>query len=181
MLDWAPILSPCRLDSNLLVNLVSEQECTLSPVIYRELRRLTRSRAALRRVQASLVIGVELGSESGWDPAAALARVDGDEPLLRDLIKIFLEESPKQLSELQLAIEAADIETMKRTAHSLKGELSYLGMFKATQTARDFERMGQAGTLEFAAELFLALEAEIETVAASMLKMLDPKPEPVDP
>src|ERR1039458_8003989 len=64
------------------------------------------------------------GSSSLWDRSTALRRADGDESLLRELVQIFLDESPKQLIRLQHAIETADLEEIERTAHMPSLELT---------------------------------------------------------
>jgi HPt (histidine-containing phosphotransfer) domain-containing protein len=115
-----------------------------------------------------------------WDHSKALERVDGDELLLRELVQIFLEESPKQLTSLQRAIETANLEEVERTAHRFKGELGYLGLPDAAQKAKDLERMGHEHTLQPAADLFLSFRAEVSAVAAAMRDMLDESHEPVD-
>jgi signal transduction histidine kinase/DNA-binding response OmpR family regulator/HPt (histidine-containing phosphotransfer) domain-containing protein len=103
-----------------------------------------------------------------WDHRNLLERIDGDEALLRELVQIFLEESPKQVIRLRRAIEAADANEVESLAHGLKGELAYLGLTEATQKARNLERMGHERTLRPAADLFLSLEADLRAVAAAM-------------
>jgi signal transduction histidine kinase/CheY-like chemotaxis protein len=116
-----------------------------------------------------------------WDRSEALERVDGNEPLLRELLQIFLRESPKQLASLQQAIETANLEEIERIAHSLKGELGYLGLPDAAQKAKDLEHLGHERTLQPAADLFPIFEAGVSAVAAAMQDMLDERREPVDP
>ncbi len=110
---------------------------------------------------------------SSWDPLNALERVDGDEALLRELIQIFLEESPKQVEKLTHAIETGDAAAIERTAHSLKGELKYLGLAQAAEQAWEFERVGRAGDLQVAANLLHSFKSEIRTVTAAMRRVLD--------
>jgi CheY-like chemotaxis protein len=119
-------------------------------------------------------------SASLWDRHKALERVDGDEPLLRELVQIFLEESPKQLTAMRRAIESANLEAIERTAHSLKGELGYLGLPAAAQKAKDLERMGHERTLQPAAELFSTFQAEVAAVAGDLQRMLEETKEAVD-
>jgi signal transduction histidine kinase/CheY-like chemotaxis protein/HPt (histidine-containing phosphotransfer) domain-containing protein len=115
-----------------------------------------------------------------WDRSKALERVDGDESLLRELVEIFLVESARQLASLQHAISTGNLKEIERTAHSLKGELGYLGLAGAAQKAKDLERMGREGTLQPAADLFPEFHAEISAEAETMRRMLDENREPVD-
>jgi CheY-like chemotaxis protein/HPt (histidine-containing phosphotransfer) domain-containing protein len=112
-------------------------------------------------------------SSSTWNCSAVLQRIDGDESLLRELLTIFLEESPKQLTSLQLAVESGNPEEVERTAHSMKGELGYLGLANVAQTAKDLERLGHERNLQLAAGLLLSLKAEMSTVSKVMRGVLD--------
>jgi two-component system sensor histidine kinase/response regulator len=96
-----------------------------------------------------------------WSRAEALERLGGDEDLLRELCEILLEESPKLLQKLREAIADADPEAVMRAAHSLKGELGYLGAPGAAQAARELEEMGHEKNLSRATELFTLLEREL--------------------
>lgn len=107
-----------------------------------------------------------------WDPLKALEKVDGDEVLLRELMQIFLEEGPRQLDTMNRAIEHGDANAMERTAHSLKGELRYLGLVGAAQQACELETLGRTGKLQLAADLFPAFRSEIFAVAAVMQQVL---------
>jgi len=112
-------------------------------------------------------------SSSTWNCSGVLERIDGDESLLHELLTIFLEESPKQLTSLQLAIESGNPEEVERTAHSMKGELSYLGLANAAQTAKDLERLGYERNLQPAASLLVSLKAEMSSVSKIMRGVLD--------
>lgn len=92
----------------------------------------------------------------------ALDRLGGDEELLRELCQIFLEESPKLLHKLRDAVAAEDPEAVALAAHSLKGELSYLGAVEASQIANRLEEMGRVKKLSHAAKTLAALETEVE-------------------
>ena len=96
-----------------------------------------------------------------WDKAQALDRLGGDEELLHELCQIFLEESPKLLLKLRQAVVDADAQAVMRAAHSLKGELGYLGAAVASQVARELEDMGHDENLSGAAEALLLLEREM--------------------
>ena len=96
-----------------------------------------------------------------WGKSEALERLGGDEDLLREICQIFLEESPKLMQKLREAIADADSEAVTRAAHSLKGELGYLGAPGAAQVARELEEMGHEKNLSRAGELFTFLEREL--------------------
>ena len=103
-----------------------------------------------------------------WNVSETLERLGGDVSLLEEVVQIFLVEAPRQLSELREAIAKPAPATVERTAHSLKGELSYLGITGASQRARELEEMGRKNDLQTAPTVFAALEAELVQALASM-------------
>jgi signal transduction histidine kinase/CheY-like chemotaxis protein len=121
---------------------------------------------AVKLVPSSIVL---------WDPDKALERLDGDEQLLHEIVAIFLEESPKQLADLKRAVTEANAELVERTAHSLKGELGYLGMPAVSQKAQQLEQMGRENELDRASEVLAVFEAELSAVAANMHSTLGVK------
>jgi HPt (histidine-containing phosphotransfer) domain-containing protein len=97
-----------------------------------------------------------------------LERLGGDEDLLREVCRIFLDESPNMLRKLQEAIVDTDAEAVMRAAHSLKGELGYLGAPEAAQAARGLEDMGHEKNLSRAPELLRLLERELATLRLAL-------------
>ncbi len=89
-------------------------------------------RAALFRDTICKVVGPKLAtrpradkdemlSTGELDWSIAMDAVDGDSRLLRDVIEAFLEELPVLLEGLQRAIANSDMDSLGRTAHTLKG------------------------------------------------------------
>ncbi len=111
-------------------------------------------------------------SNAFWDVKDALERLDGDEMLLRELVQVFLEDLPQQLATLQHALETGDLERIERSAHSIKGELSCLGLNEAAQKARNLERASEERSMPQASKLVPALTAEIAAAASAMRDML---------
>jgi two-component system sensor histidine kinase/response regulator len=99
---------------------------------------------------------------------------------LREIVQIFLEESPKQLADLKRAVIEGNAELVERTAHGLKGELSYLGMPTVSQRAHVLEQMGRECNLDHAAELFVVFETEVSAMAGNMRRMQGTKHETVN-
>jgi CheY-like chemotaxis protein/HPt (histidine-containing phosphotransfer) domain-containing protein len=96
-----------------------------------------------------------------WDKAEALKRIAGDEELLQDLCRIFLDESPTLIEKLRRAVAEANPEAVARAAHSLKGEASCLAAANASRLARQLEEMGRGHDLSHAAETLALLEHEV--------------------
>jgi two-component system sensor histidine kinase/response regulator len=110
-------------------------------------------------------------SKISWDIAQTLERLGGDEKLLHEVVEIFLEEGPKQMTTLRHAIAEGNVVDIEKTAHSLKGELGYLGVSEVSKKAHELEEMGRKHNLQHTAEVFSAFEAGISGVLASMRGM----------
>jgi two-component system, sensor histidine kinase and response regulator len=108
------------------------------------------------------------GTQAHWDFHRTLEQLGGDESLLREVIDIFLVETPKKIASLRQALEQEDADCLERTAHSLKGELGYLGLPEVSQKARELEQMGRKRDLQNAATLFAALHEDLSAVLAAM-------------
>ena len=103
-----------------------------------------------------------------WGRDEAVERLGGDEELFRELCEIFLQESPKLLQKLGQAIAESDPIAVMRAAHSLKGELGYLGAVMASQASRALEDMGHEKNLSGAAEVFASLEQHLAALHLAM-------------
>jgi signal transduction histidine kinase/DNA-binding response OmpR family regulator/ligand-binding sensor domain-containing protein len=107
-------------------------------------------------------------SEVHWDMAKTLEQLGGDEKLLQEVLDIFLEEAPKHLAALRLAVAQGTAETVETTAHSLRGELGYLGLPEISRKARELEEMGRSNNVRGAASLLSQLEADISGLFRSI-------------
>jgi PAS domain S-box-containing protein len=92
------------------------------------------------------------GPAVNW--SAALERVGGDGPLLRELVQMFQEEGPKLLAQLRLAVDRRDAAEVRRLAHTLKGSLTQFGAQPASAAARHLEMLGRDGNLTTAGEAY---------------------------
>jgi HPt (histidine-containing phosphotransfer) domain-containing protein len=103
-----------------------------------------------------------------WNPDQTLERLDGDETLLHEVVQIFLEEVPKHLAGLRKAITEHDTETAERMAHSLQGELGYLGIADLSRVARELEEKGRTSDFQGALSALPPFEAAIAGLLRSM-------------
>jgi CheY-like chemotaxis protein/HPt (histidine-containing phosphotransfer) domain-containing protein len=116
-----------------------------------------------------------------WDEVAVLEKLDGDEALLHEVVRIFLENIPAHLAELRRAINKCDLEVIERVAHSLKGELAYLGISGLQDQACELERMGKERNLRHGAEFLAVFETGISALIKSMreTKSRNPDEQPI--
>ncbi len=96
-----------------------------------------------------------------WDMTSMLEQLGDDRTLLEEVLAIFLRDAPEHLAALGLAIEQGNAEKVATIAHTMKGELGYLGVPKITQKARELEQMGHTRSLAEAEPVFRRFEAEL--------------------
>jgi HPt (histidine-containing phosphotransfer) domain-containing protein len=103
-----------------------------------------------------------------WDLSATLVHLGGDETLLREVIDIFLEEAPKHLAALRLAVEQGIAEAVETTAHTLKGECGYLCLPEISQRAGQIEEMGRSNNMKGAVALLPQFESDIRKLITAI-------------
>lgn len=106
------------------------------------------------------------------DPELALERVDGDRELLREVVKLFLDEAPQLVLNLRTAIERDECKALERVAHSLKGSAGNFGAAKVVSAALRLEELGRSGTTEGAGQLLQFLEAALEELRPALLDLI---------
>jgi signal transduction histidine kinase/CheY-like chemotaxis protein/HPt (histidine-containing phosphotransfer) domain-containing protein len=111
--------------------------------------------------------GDEAPAPGPIDWVRARQHAGGDERLLRELVRLFVKESPRWLAGLRQAVSDGDPAALRAAAHSLKGSLGTLGARAAFEAAARVEALGRAGRLAGAAEACDMLEAEIGRLLAA--------------
>jgi two-component system, sensor histidine kinase and response regulator len=111
----------------------------------------------------------EQPAEMVFDRVAALARVEGDEELLRNMIRLFLAQAEKLLPEIRSAGERDDGKTLERSAHKLKGSMGSFGADRAFAAALRLEVMGRNGECARAKEACLDLEREVDCLREALM------------
>ena len=96
-----------------------------------------------------------------------LKQMSGDD-FINELIDAFLEEGPNMLASMQIALDAKDVESFRRNAHSLKTNANTFGATELGSQARNLEYMARENNLEVGDKLERLKEAF--SVAAQDLK-----------
>lgn len=73
------------------------------------------------------------------DREALLQRMDGDEELVLQLWRLFLQNTPALLRQLEQALQQEDCELLRTRAHALKGEAGNVGAVLCKDAARSLE------------------------------------------
>jgi PAS domain S-box-containing protein len=105
------------------------------------------------------------------DRNALLARVGGDRKLLRELIDVYLADSPKMLGRIRRAVAAREAGELREAAHALKGAIANFAAKGAFDAALELETMGREQRLGAARDALARLEAEIEEVEQALREL----------
>jgi HPt (histidine-containing phosphotransfer) domain-containing protein len=84
---------------------------------------------------------------------------DGDDSFLKEIIGIFIDDTPVRLKEMRDAFAANDQATFSRAAHSIKGSSSNLGALRLRALAEMLERSSKTSDLT-------GLDAELPKIEA---------------
>jgi PAS domain S-box-containing protein len=82
------------------------------------------------------------------DRVALLARLGGDEDLMRDVAHLFVEDCRERLEAIKSAIDRMDADLLRKEAHTLKGSAANVSADELSEAARVLESMGAAKALE---------------------------------
>ncbi len=111
------------------------------------------------------------------DPKAIAALRDlnpGDDSFLRDLIQIYLADSPQRIAELEDGLARKDSRKLTIAAHSLKGSSANFGANGLRALSEKIEQCGKRGALDEAQAELPALREEYARVKAELESLLAP-------
>jgi two-component system, sensor histidine kinase and response regulator len=111
--------------------------------------------------------------EEPFDLEAALAYMDGDTSLFQELVKVFVEESAKQLKEIHTGTVSGNAKLVERAAHSIKGSASTFAAKRTVEAARHLEFLGREGKFAEFADAVTGLESELEQLKTALIKAIE--------
>jgi signal transduction histidine kinase/CheY-like chemotaxis protein len=91
-------------------------------------------------------------------------RVSGDEALMAEVIRLFLEEMPVRLRAISDALASRDAEELRAAAHALKGAASTMSAGRLYAAATELERIGAESRLDAAEAAWRQLSVEASNV-----------------
>jgi len=100
--------------------------------------------------------------------AEFVARVGGDEKLLKRMIHTFLGDAPKRLAGIAAAIRRKDPEGLASLAHALKGSVSIFAAEAARKHSQELQELGRSSELSRASEVLALLKEEIAKLQANL-------------
>jgi len=110
---------------------------------------------------------------ASFDPAEAMRQVGDDTALLREVMELFVLDTPKREADVRLALEKRDAELLERAAHTIKGSCVIFGAGPTRDAAHRLEMMGRAKSFEGAAESMALLSREAARLTLDLRKFLD--------
>ena len=93
---------------------------------------------------------------------ATIKKIYDDEDVLKEVVKVFLEEAPQTIELLAKAIEAKDSKNVKVYAHKLKGLARHVAARKLSDMLYHLETKGREGVLEGSEALFADIQEEFD-------------------
>ena len=99
-------------------------------------------------------------------------RLDGDETLMREVLAIYLEDSPTLLDTLKKALDAGEPESLAKAAHTLKGSSANVAAERLRSQAYELEQKARAGDLEEARRLFPSVQSEFRELENMLTRFL---------
>jgi HPt (histidine-containing phosphotransfer) domain-containing protein len=104
----------------------------------------------------------------------ALNPGDNDE-FLREIVGIFLEDTPQRITELDQSLRAGDLSKFTRAAHSIKGSSANLGAMALRFVAEKLEHESRKTGLAEATPLVEAIKVEFARAQAELDKLVQPR------
>jgi two-component system sensor histidine kinase/response regulator len=138
-----------------------------------ELGQLTATATATPSRAPSPPIAATNPADGIFDLAKAMENVDGDRELLSELMVIFLDECPQQLSLLREAFGRQDVQGVRRAAHTLKGMVGNFAAHQARDAALAVEAFAKERDLVSAAEGMNTLEDALNRLLIAFRKTLE--------
>ncbi|MFA0823230.1 MAG: PAS domain S-box protein [Methanomethylovorans sp.] len=97
-----------------------------------------------------------------FDKEEFLERVMNDEKIGSKIIRIFLEDTPKQINALRESIERGEVDKVSWYAHKIKGSSSNMGGIALSSVAAEMEIAGNEGKIEKITALMPEVEKQYE-------------------
>lgn len=97
---------------------------------------------------------------------------DDNDEFLREIVNIYLEDTPLRVKELDESLAAKDIGKFTRAAHSIKGSSSNLGAVVVRNVAEKIEHESRTKGLDGADALVTQLKQEYARAETELKKLL---------
>lgn len=108
------------------------------------------------------------------DPAAIQRLLEAGGPkLVQDMVRLFLENTPRRIVSALAGLRGADLPAVERAGHSLKSSAEYLGLRSVAERAARVEELASQGRGVEVGPLVLELSESLPAVRDHLKKVLD--------
>ncbi len=104
----------------------------------------------------------------------ALNPGDEDE-FLREIVQIFLADTPQRIAELEQSLTAGDVPKFARAAHSVKGSSANLGAMALRSVAEKLEHHSRQSGLDGAPPMLIELKVQFAQAQLELKKLVAEK------
>ncbi len=108
------------------------------------------------------------GTVPAIDWKVAQIRLGGGTDILIEFSDLLKQQIPTLLADIRRAIETSDYKLLRRSAHTLKGSVTYFGAESLMQAAHALESLARAETLDGSPLMMATLELEITRVLSAL-------------
>ncbi|KHE93660.1 MAG: Hpt domain-containing protein [Candidatus Scalindua rubra] len=112
--------------------------------------------------------GRQMESNKVFDKDEILNKFDGEKEFLTELIEIFINDIPEQLSGIKKAVDKRNSNDLERSTHKLKGAVANFEEKAAFEAALQLEMMGRESKLDGVEEAYETLMKEVECLVNSL-------------
>ena len=91
-----------------------------------------------------------------------LKQMSGDE-FISELIDTFLDDAPKMMQDIKIALNANDADSFRRAAHSMKSNAATFGASQLAEQAKELESLGRENKLPDVGDKLKALEEALQS------------------
>lgn len=99
---------------------------------------------------------------------------DDNDEFLREIVTIYLEDTPQRIAELEQALAVSDVAKFTRAAHSVKGSSANVGAMVVRSVAEQLEHQSKQ-SLDQVATLLANLKTEFARAQAEFAKLVAPR------
>ena len=110
---------------------------------------------------------------ASWNEQTALANVDGCVSHLKELLEIWLRQTPKLVSDIKKGLAEGDSDRIHLAAHTMKGSLQIIGADAAALLTESLEIAGRTAKISEGSELLNQLVSELSDVTAKVTAFID--------
>ncbi len=107
-------------------------------------------------------------SHAEADEQELLRRVGGNPKMLRDVAKIFAQDTPRRMSAIRKAIAHDDAAGLATAAHALRGSVAMLGAVDIADALRRVETLGREGRVGEAGKILASIEGKLSAFEKRM-------------